>query len=181
MSGRDPGHVPFNIEGLASRLVLARLVLRVVFHRVLTVRTPFGRKLRPSSLRMGGALVRLKPKDVAAAGVERVPRTAGVQDGRPVLEDGRVLDAANVVWCTGFRNDYSWIDLPVHGEEEPLHERGIVPTQPGLYFVGLEFLYSVSSEMIHGVGRDAKRIAATIAAAPEPAGEPGIGAALTSS
>jgi len=180
MSGRDTGHVPFRIEGLASRLLLARLVLRVAFHRVLTVRTPMGRKMRAKSISEGGALVRVKPKDLAAAGVERVPRTVGVKDGRPVLEDGRVLDVANVVWCTGFRNRFSWIDLPVHGEHEPRHERGVVASEPGLYFVGLEFLYSVSSEMIHGVGRDARRIARSIAAAPQRASQPGIGAALPS-
>jgi hypothetical protein len=49
-------------------------------------------------------------------------------------------------------------------EQEPLHERGVVPTQPGLYFVGLLFLDSLASEMIHGVGRDAARIARHIAA-----------------
>ena len=60
----------------------------------------------------GPPLVRVKPEDLAAAGVERVPRVAGVQDGRPVLEDGRVLDVANVIWCTGFDPGSRWIDLP---------------------------------------------------------------------
>ena len=61
----------------------------------------------------------------------------------------------------------SWIDLPTFGygaDGEPVHERGIVPGEPGLYFVGLHFLYSFSSTMIHGVGRDAVRIANTIQA-----------------
>jgi putative flavoprotein involved in K+ transport len=164
MSGRDTGHVPFRIEGAAARLLLVRLVLRFLFHRVLTVKTPMGRKMRPKVLTHGGPLIRVKPKDLAAAGVERVPRTAGVRDGRPVLEDGRVLDVANVIWCTGFHPGFSWIDLPVFGEREPLHERGVVPTVPGLYFVGLDFLYALSSTMIHGVGRDADRVAGAIAA-----------------
>ena len=59
----------------------------------------------------------------------------------------------------------TWIDLgkPVYGTDgEPVHERGIVPGEPGLYFVGLHFLYSLSSTMIHGVARDAERIADTI-------------------
>jgi putative flavoprotein involved in K+ transport len=42
-----------------------------------------------------------------------VPRTVGVKAGAPALEDGRVLDVSNVVWCTGFRPDFGWIDLPV--------------------------------------------------------------------
>ena len=72
LAGRDTGHIPFRIEGLASRLVLARLVLRVVFHRVLTIATPIGRKVRPKILHGGGPLIRLKPKELAAAGIERV-------------------------------------------------------------------------------------------------------------
>jgi len=102
LSGRDVGHIPFRIEGTAARVLLARLVLRGLFHHVLAVNTPIGRKLRPKILSQGGPLVRVKPRDLAAAGVERVPKMAGVQDGLPVLEDGRVLDVANVIWCTGF-------------------------------------------------------------------------------
>ena len=44
MSGRDTGHVPFRIGGFWARLVLVRLVLRVLFHRVMTAKTPIGRK-----------------------------------------------------------------------------------------------------------------------------------------
>ncbi len=165
LAGRETGHVPFRIEGLAARLVLSRLVLRVLFHRVLSIATPIGRKLRPKMLRQAAPLIRTKPRDLVAAGVVRVPRVVGVRDGRPLLEDGRVLDVANVVWCTGFDPGFSWIDLPVFGADgEPRHEAGIAASEPGLYFVGLHFLYALSSEMIHGVGRDAARIAEVIAA-----------------
>ena len=85
-----------------------------------------------------------------------------------MLEDGRVLDVTNVIWCSGFNPGFSWIDrddLPVlDGDGEPIHDGGVVPSVPGLYFVGLHFLYSMSSSMIHGVGRDAKRIASAVAA-----------------
>ena len=75
-----------------------------------------------------------------------------------------MLDVANVIWCTGFKPGVSWIDLPVFGPDgDPSHECGIVASMPGLYFVGLHFLYSFSSEMIHGVGRDAARIADVVA------------------
>jgi putative flavoprotein involved in K+ transport len=74
------------------------------------------------------------------------------------------VDVANVVWCTGFHPGFSWIDLPVLGPQEPLHHRGIVESEPGLYFIGLKFLYAVSSEQIQGVGRDADYIAGKIAA-----------------
>ena len=86
-------------------------------------------------------------------------------NGLPVLDDGRVLDVKNVVWCTGFHPGFSWLDLPVFGPDgDPVHERGIVTSHPGLYFVGLHFLYAFSSTMIHGVGRDAERIASHVAA-----------------
>jgi putative flavoprotein involved in K+ transport len=164
MSGRDTGQIPFRIAGLPARLFLARLVLRFVFHRVLTTDTPMGRKVRPSIVSKGGPLIRVRAQDLAAAGVERVPRTAGVRNGLPVLEDGRVLEVENVVWCTGFHAGHSWIELPVFDEDgEVVHKRGIAEGEPGLYFVGLHFLYAMSSTMIHGVGRDAEFVADTIA------------------
>ena len=91
-------------------------------------------------------------------------RVAGVKDGLPVLEDGRVLEVANVVWSTGFHHDFSWIDVPGLGDGEPPHRRGVVDGQPGLYLVGLHFLYAMSSAMIQGAGRDAEFIARHIAA-----------------
>ena len=125
MSGRDTGHIPFRPEGFLGRNLLAPLVLRFVFHRLLTVRTPLGRKARPKMLAKGAPLIRVKPKDLAAAGIQRVPRVVGVRDGRPLLEDGRVLDVANVIWCTGFHPGFDWIDLPVFGDDgELLHQRG---------------------------------------------------------
>jgi len=148
------------------------LVLRVIFHRVLSIATPIGRRLRPRMLHRAAPLIRTKGKDLTAAGVLRVPRVAGVRNGLPLLEDGRVLDVANVVWCTGFDAAFSWIDLPVFGADGlPQHEAGVVASEPGLFFVGLPFLYAFSSEMIHGVGRDAARIAGAIAARTAPAAD----------
>ena len=93
-----------------------------------------------------------------------MPRTAGTRNGLPLLEDGRVLEVANVVWCTGFRHDFGWIDLPVFDDDgEPRHDRGVVADQPGLYFVGLFFLSSVTSALVGGVGRDAGHVAAKLA------------------
>ena len=163
LSGRDAGHMPFRIESTASRLLFAPLVLRFIFHRVLTMNTPIGRRARPRILSRGAPVIRVKPGDLASAGVERVTRVIAVRDGLPLLEDGRVLEVANVIWCTGYHPGFSWVDLPVFGAEGPIHERGIVHGVPGLYFVGLEFLYAMSSVMVHGVGRDAQHIADRIA------------------
>ena len=60
--------------------------------------------------------------------------------------------------------DFSWIDLPVFDEEgEPVHNRGIVGAEQGLYFVGLFFIYAMASSLVGGVGRDAEHIAKHIA------------------
>jgi putative flavoprotein involved in K+ transport len=168
LSGREVGALPFRPESAAARILMP-IVGRLVFHRILSIGNPIGRRARPKVLAGRDLLIRIKPKDLAAAGVERLPRTTGVENGLPQLEDGRRLDVANVVWCTGFHPGFSWIDLPVLGPEEPNHEGGIVGDEPGLYFVGLRFLYSKSSEQIHGVGRDAARIARTIASRHEKA------------
>ncbi len=157
VSGEAFGVVPFRIEPFFARQVLVRIV-RFVGHHVLTVRTPMGRKVRPRFLAGAAPLVRVKPNDLVAAGAERVGRVTGVRDGKPAVDGDRVLDVANVLWCTGFRGGFSWIDLPVFGEIEPLHERGIVPSQPGLYFVGLQFQYAATSDIVTGVTRDARRV-----------------------
>jgi putative flavoprotein involved in K+ transport len=177
LAGKESGHVPFRIEGLAARFVFQPLLFRFVGHRVLTVDTPVGRKLRPRLIAHAAPLVRVRPKDLAAAGIRRVPRVLGVRNGRPLLVDRRVLEVANVIWCTGFDPDFSWIDLPVVGahEHEPAHHRGVVANQPGLYFVGLHFLYAMSSGFLPGVGRDAEHIVRAILAGTGPtSGRPGV-------
>jgi len=110
LSGRDKGEVPIRIESRKARFVVP--ILWFIASRVLTVKTPIGRKVRPHVLEDGAPLIRVKSKDLLAAGVERVAKTVGARDGLPVLEDGRVIDVANVIWCTGFRQDFSWIDVP---------------------------------------------------------------------
>lgn len=163
LSGRPTGEVPFNLDGLPARMGLLRAVFRLVFHRIITLGTPVGRKLYPKIISRGGPLIRVRSKDLKREGIEWVPRVKGVTNGLPVLDDGRTLDVSNVIWCTGYEPGFSWIDLPVFEGSEPRHERGIVPGEPGLYFVGLHFLYALSSTMIHGVGRDAEYVAREIA------------------
>ena len=132
----------------------------------LTVKTALGRKLRDHFIDppRGIPLARVRRKDFAHAGIERVPRMTAVRNGYPILEDGRVLEVSNVIWCTGFTRDYDWIDLalPTHNGL-PIHDRGIVESCPGLYFVGLPFLYSLSSALLGGAGRDAKYVVEHIA------------------
>jgi putative flavoprotein involved in K+ transport len=89
----------------------------------------------------------------------------GVHDGRPALNGGRVLDVTNVVWCTGFRQVFDWIELPIfRADGWPKEMRGVVSAAPGLFFCGLAFQYAFSSMVLPGVGRDAAYIANQIEA-----------------
>lgn len=163
VAGKESWVVPWRIETFLFRMLGIRL-LRLAAHHVLTVKTRPGRRVRARMAGHATQLVRVKPSDLVAAGVERVPRITGVRDGMPVTEDGQVLDVANVIWCTGYRPGFAWIDLPVFGERQmPEQVMGVVPAVPGLYFMGLPFTYSLSSALVTGVSRDARRIARHIA------------------
>ena len=166
LSGRHPGHIPSVVHVGGDR------VFWWFASRVLSTATPIGRRARTKNLAHGAPLIRIKPGDLVSAGIERVPRVAGVREGLPQLEDGRLLDAANVVWCTGFRNDFSWIRIPVFDEDGmPMHERGVVSSERGVFFVGLPFLYSLTSSLVGGVGRDAEHVVRRIGALAEPRAE----------
>lgn len=170
LAGRDTGNIPFRIGGWPARLILQRLLLGLFLNHIATVRTPIGRKMRGLALRQGMPLIRIRPADLAAAGVVRVPRVTGIEKGLPLLDDGRMLDVSNVVWCTGFSPDLSWMHLPNAVAEQGLkHERGVVADEPGLYVVGLGFIYAASSMMVQGVGRDAEYVVRHLVQQREPA------------
>jgi len=162
LSGRDTGQEPVRAGSLSDRLFTPPFWF--LLSHVLTVRTPIGRRVRHQLSNRGLPLARVRRKDLIRARVERVPRVTGVRDGLPMLADGAVLDPANVIWCTGFVPDFGWIDLPVFDQDGgPRHERGVVRSEPGLYFIGLFFLSTGSSSLLGGVGRDAGHIARHIA------------------
>jgi putative flavoprotein involved in K+ transport len=138
-------------------------VLWFVWNHVLTERTRPGRKVK-TGIRSGtrtAPLVRVKRKHLDDAGVLRHDaRTTDVVDGRPTLADGTVLDVANVVWCTGYRQDFSFIHPSVVGDDGwPLDAGGVVAELPGLYFMGLLFQRGFYSMLVGGAGRDARHIA----------------------
>lgn len=164
LAGRHPGHIPFDIDGWFGRKIGVRLV-GFLFHRVFTKANPLGRKFIAKVYGKGMPLVRTKPKDLVAAGVEMVGRIDEVRDGMPVATDGEVISPDVIVWACGYEPGFDWIDIGVLDDGGyPRHRSGIVDEQPGLYFVGLPFLYSVSSHTVDGVGRDADRVADDIAA-----------------
>ncbi len=164
LSGRAMPEVPVPFGSRRMRLGLP--VLWFAANHVLTVRTPIGRRMQAAIRHGGTPLIRVRRADLAAAGVHLTEaRAVGVDDGRPLLDDGTVLDATNVVWCTGFRQEFGLVRPDVTGDDGyPRGDGGIVADSPGLYYVGLLFQTAFASMLIGGAGRDAKRIAAHIAA-----------------
>jgi putative flavoprotein involved in K+ transport len=164
LSGTSHGQMPIKVTD-SRRAMLGWPLVEFMFGHVLTIRTPMGRRMRPEVRKAGGPLLRIRLGDLDRAGVERHDaKTVGARDGRPVLADGTVLDVANVVWATGYRPDYSFIAAPIVGEDGwPVEVRGVSPTIPGLYFLGVPFQYAFTSMLVAGAGRDAAYIVDRIA------------------
>ncbi len=164
LSGINHGQLPFPVDSRRMRLLWP--VMRALASSVLTLRTPIGRKAAVHVKAHGGPLLRVRRPDLERAGVTRYPaRTASANGGRPVLADGTVLDVANIIWCTGFRPDFSWIELPVIGADGwPNQRRGVVELMPGLYFLGLPFLYAFASMLVLGAARDAEFVVGRVTA-----------------
>jgi putative flavoprotein involved in K+ transport len=163
LSGRAMPEVPVPFG--SRRMRLAMPVLWFLANHVLTVKTPMGRRMQPRVRNGGAPLIRTRRADLEAAGVHLTEaKTVGADDGLPVLADGTVLDVANIVWCTGFRQEFGLVRPDVTGDDGyPAGDGGIVESSPGLYFVGLLFQTALASVLIGGAGRDARRIAADIA------------------
>lgn len=170
LAGRASAEMPFRHGRTAARFVLP--VVRFAGMHVLNLNTPMGRKVAPKFIARGTPLIRTKRADLDRAGVHAVSRVVGVREGLPVVADDQMLEVSNVVWCTGFREDFSWVDLPVFDDDgRPQQGRGVVDSSPGLYFLGQEFLFAAASATLPGVCRDAdylaRQIAATSPAPPE--------------
>jgi putative flavoprotein involved in K+ transport len=161
--GRDCGQIPWRIEKPFNRIGFRGIVF--LFKHVLNRSTPMGRKAMDEFRSHGGPMIRVKRSDLAERKVERsTARVSGVSGGRPVLDDGTVVEASTVVWCTGFQHRFDWINLPVFGEDGwPREVRGEVAESPGLWFSGLSFQYSVTSMFVLGTRRDARYVARGIA------------------
>ncbi len=82
----------------------------------------------------------------------------------PATLDLKAAGITTVLWATGYGFDYSWVHLPVcDAYGFPIQQRGVTRF-PGLYFLGMNFLYNRKSGILLGVGEDAAHIAAAIAA-----------------
>jgi putative flavoprotein involved in K+ transport len=155
LAGRNVGYLPIEMRGWQGKLMFP--LIWWVWEHILTENKKPGRKVQAEALEGHGEfLIRQKEKDLLAVGIERIARIAGVVDGHPQTEDGDVVDVANVIWCTGYKSDFAWIDLPgLDSSGRLASERGCVTGQPGLYVLGQEFQYMFNSHTIGGVGKDA--------------------------
>lgn len=159
LSGRAHGQLPFPIDSRRGRFV-AWPIMRFLGNNLLNLSTPIGRRMALRVRRGGIPLLRIRRPELEAAGVDLRPeRTVRAEGGKPVLEDGSVLDVRNIVWCTGFRPDYGWIEPSVTGPDGwPRQRRGVVDDVPGLYILGVPFLYAFTSMLVTGAARDARYV-----------------------
>ncbi len=100
----------------------------------------------------------------AEQGFALAERVTDAEGRRVRFADDSEMTPDAVIWATGWKRDFRWIDLPIFDADwRPQHIRGVTPI-PGFYFLGLRMLHSFSSGIILGAPRDAHYIAGEIAA-----------------
>ena len=128
------------------------------FFRV-TVDSRLGRRLSVRDTLIGSS-----PRELRRHGVELHPRAVDASGRTVAFQDGGELEVDAVIWATGFRPDYSWIDLPVFGADGRVrHGRGVTDV-PGFYFLGLTWQHTRGSALLGWVKDDAEFVAGRIAA-----------------
>ena len=163
LAGKPAPEIPIRHGRTAARFAFP--AVRFLGLHVLTRRTPLGRRALAKLATHADPLVRTKVRDLTDAGVQLLPRVTGVQGGRPELADGRVCDVSSVIWCTGYRNVFDWVEVPAFDDEgRPRQDRGVARSVPGLYFLGLEYMFAEASSTLPGIGRDAAYLAKRISA-----------------
>ena len=102
--------------------------------------------------------------DIDAAGIHVHPRLTAAEGNTAQFNDSLAVDdVAAVVWATGFRPDYSWLDVPgVWDGHQIVHQRG-ASAVPGLWFIGLPWQHSRGSALLGFVGDDATWVADQVA------------------
>lgn len=153
ISGKPTFHIPDNVLTYAGNMYWWFL------SHILTVRTPIGKKVKKKVINGGAPLIRVSASDLQHANVKPLPRVTGVSEGLPQFEDGSTLNVSTIIWSTGYKPDFSWIDLDVVDESGwPTTKRGVSTHYKGLYFNGMPFQYGLTSGLVGGVGRDANYI-----------------------
>jgi putative flavoprotein involved in K+ transport len=163
LAGRDTGQIPVPFSSPLLKIVFPTMLF--AFGHVLTRRTPIGRKQMEHFRFGGGPRLRIQTKDLQDRGVDWVRgRVTGVEDGRPVIAERGAIDVPTVIWCTGFRQAFDWVDLDIFDDHGwPRELAGVVEEAPGLFFMGLGFQTSARSMLIHGAGHDAAHVAEQLA------------------
>jgi len=158
LAGRDTGQIPVSFTSPLLKVVMPMMLF--AFGHVLTRRNPVGRRQLEHFRFGGGPRLRVQAADLAERHVDWVRgRVTGVADGRPVLADRGPVDVRTVIWCTGFRQAFGWVDLDVFDEHGwPRELGGVVADAPGLYFMGLGFQTSARSMLINGARHDADTV-----------------------
>ena len=103
-------------------------------------------------------LIGSSPKKIRRVGVELKPRLTGASGRLVSFADGSTLEVDAVIWATGYRSDYSWIDAPVFDSDGRVKHRRGVTEVPGLYFLGMPWQYTRGSALIGWVKSDAEFI-----------------------
>jgi putative flavoprotein involved in K+ transport len=80
----------------------------------------------------------------------------GVEESPPLLLDLNTGQIKTIIWATGYRPDYSWLDIPVLDHKGRVRHDGGVTDCPGLYLIGMPFLRRRKSSLIDGAGDDAR-------------------------
>jgi putative flavoprotein involved in K+ transport len=123
-----------------------------------SIETRLGRRLSTRETLIGSSPRELKRQ----YRVELKPRAVGAEGRTVRFEDGSVLEVDALIWATGYRPDYSWIELPVFDDGRLRHRRGVTDV-PGLYFLGLTWQFTRGSALIGWVKDDAEFVAERIA------------------
>ncbi len=124
-----------------------------------TVESRLGRRLRTRETLIGSS-----PGEMTKRyGVQLKPRLVDAEGRRVRFEDGSELEVDAVIWATGYRSDYSWIKLPILGEDGRLRHRRGVTDVPGIYFLGLTWQHTRGSALIGFIKDDAEFVAEKLA------------------
>ena len=134
-----------------------------------TVDSRIGRRIQQTDTLIGSSPRELKRR----YGIGMKPRVVAASRRTVSFADSSELDVDAVIWATGYRSDYSWIEPSVLGPDGRVQHRRGVTEVPGLYFLGLSWQHTRGSALIGWVKDDAEFIAAEIAASQkEPVLEP---------
>jgi putative flavoprotein involved in K+ transport len=114
-------------------------------------------------LSMRDPIIGRGPRSVARAGVTLRKAVRSIAGRTVTFEDGATSDPAAIVWATGFRGSYGWIDVPGVLDEQgrPRHRRGVTSAS-GFFFLGLSWQWTRGSALLGWVGDDAAYVAQRI-------------------